>query len=118
MTVLVSVLMVLGLAFIQPLSVLLGATGSMERYTPAYARFILIAMPFKAAVTALSCILRFQGYSRRSMYGLGSGALPNIVLDPLLIFAVGMGFSGASAATLIGEIVGCFILLWQCSREG
>lgn len=73
MTVLVSVLMVLGLAFIQPLSVLLGATGSMERYTPVYARFILIAMPFKAAVTALSCILRFQGYSRRSMYGLGSG---------------------------------------------
>lgn len=118
MTVLVSVLMVLGLAFIQPLSVLLGATGSMERYTPVYARFILIAMPFKAAVTALSCILRFQGYSRRSMYGLGSGALPNIVLDPLLIFTVGMGFSGAGAATLIGEIVGCFILLWQCSREG
>ena len=52
------------------------------------------------------------------MYGLGSGALPNIVLDPLLIFTVGMGFSGAGAATLIGEIVGCFILLWQCSREG
>lgn len=117
-TVLVSVLMVLGLAFIQPLSVLLGATGSMERYTVVYARFILIAMPFKAAATALSCILRFQGYSRRSMYGLGSGALLNIVLDPLLIFTLGMGFSGAGAATLIGEMVGCFILLWQCSREG
>ena len=51
------------------------------------------------------------------MYGLGSGTLPNIVLDPLLIFTVGMGFSGVGAATLIGEIVGCFILLWHPGRD-
>ena len=117
-TALVSLLMVLGLTFIQPLTALLGATESMARYTVVYARFILISMPFKAAATALSCILRFQGYSKRSMYGLGSGAVLNIVLDPLLMFGAGMGFAGAGMATMAGEIVSFFVLLWQCSREG
>ncbi|MGE4276662.1 MAG: MATE family efflux transporter [Lawsonibacter sp.] len=115
-TVLVSGLMVLGLIFLQPLVALLGATESMGPYTVIYARFILIAMPFKAAATALSCILRFQGFAKRSMYGLGSGAVLNIILDPLLIFGVGMGFAGAGAATMFGEMVGCFLLLWQCLR--
>lgn len=117
-SVLVSALMVLGLLFIQPLVGLLGATESMRDYTVVYARYILIAMPFKAAATALSCILRFQGFSKRSMYGLGSGAVLNIFLDPLLMFGLGMGFAGAGAATMIGEILSCFVLLWQCTREG
>ena len=115
---LVGCLMLLGLLFIHPLVSLLGATPSMRDYTVVYARYILIAMPFKAAATALSCILRFQGFSKRSMYGLGSGAVLNILLDPLLMFGLGMGFAGAGAATMIGEIVSFFVLLWQCTRKG
>ena len=116
-TVLVSVLMTAGLLCIHPLVELLGATDSMRDYAVVYARFILLTMPFKAAGTALSCILRFQGYSKRSMYGLGSGAVLNIFLDPLLMFGFGMGFAGAGAATMIGEMVSCFVLLWQCNRK-
>lgn len=115
--VLVSLLAVLGLIFIRPLAELLGTTDSMREFTVIYARYILISMPFKAAANCLSCILRFQGFSKRSMYGLGSGAIVNIILDPLLIFNLGMGFSGAGAATLIGEIVSFCVLLWQCSAE-
>lgn len=114
---LVSALMVLGLVLIEPMVNLLGATESMHEYTVIYARYILISMPFKAAATCLSCILRFQGFSKRSMYGLGSGAVLNIVLDPLLMFGFGMGFAGAGAATMIGEIVSFFVLLWQCRAK-
>ena len=113
---LLSVLMALGLIFIHPLVELLGATDSMRDYTVIYARYILISMPFKAAATSLSCILRFQGFAKRSMYGLASGAVLNILLDPLLMFGLGMGFAGAGAATMIGEIVTFFVLLWQCTR--
>ena len=111
-------LMAAGLIFINPLVDLLGTTDSMREYTINYARFILLTMPFKAAGTALSCILRFQGFARRSMYGLGSGAVLNIFLDPLLMFGAGMGFAGAGTATLMGEITSCMILLWQCNRKG
>ena len=113
---LLSVLMALGLIFIHPLVELLGATDSMRGFTVIYARYILISMPFKAAATSLSCILRFQGFAKRSMYGLASGAVLNILLDPLLMFGLGMGFAGAGAATMIGEIVTFFVLLWQCTR--
>ena len=116
-TFLAGVLMAVGLIFIDPLVELLGATESMRAYTVIYARFILLTMPFKAAGTALSCILRFQGFSKRSMYGLGSGAVLNIFLDPVLMFGLGMGFAGAGAATLAGEMVSCFVLLWQCNRK-
>ena len=116
-TVLVSVLMAVGLLCIHPLVSLLGATESMREYAVVYARFILLTMPFKAAGTALSCILRFQGFSKRSMYGLGSGAVLNIFLDPLLMFGFGMGFAGAGAATMIGEMVSCMVLLWQCNHR-
>ena len=34
------------------------------------------------------------------------------------MFGLGMGFAGAGAATMIGEILSCFVLLWQCTREG
>ena len=108
--------MALGLIFIHPLVELLGATDSMRGFTVIYARYILISMPFKAAATSLSCILRFQGFAKRSMYGLASGAVLNILLDPLLMFGLGMGFAGAGAATMIGEIVTFFVLLWQCTR--
>lgn len=112
--ILVGVLAVLGLIWIQPLVELLGATESMHDYTVVYARYILISMPFKAAANCLSCILRFQGFSRQSMYGLGSGAVLNIILDPLLMFGLGMGFAGAGIATMIGEIVSFCVLLWLC----
>lgn len=115
---LVSGLMGLGLMFVRPLASLLGATESMMEYTVVYARYILIAMPFKAAATALNCILRFQGFAKRSMYGLAAGAVLNIFLDPLLMFGLGMGFAGAGAATMIGEMVSCTVLLWQCTRTG
>ena len=105
---LLSVLMALGLIFIHPLVELLGATDSMRGFTVIYARYILISMPFKAAATSLSYILRFQGFA--------SGAVLNILLDPLLMFGLGMGFAGAGAATMIGEIVTFFVLLWQCTR--
>ena len=114
---LASVLMIVGLIFVHPLVDLLGATESMRAYAVVYARFILLTMPFKAAGTALSCILRFQGFSKRSMYGLGSGAVLNIFLDPLLMFGLEMGFAGAGAATLAGEMTSCLVLLWQCDRK-
>ena len=44
----------------------------------------------------------------------GSGAVINLILDPILIFACHMGVAGAAAATVIGQItgglIGCFLL--------
>lgn len=113
-----SLFMIGGLLFIDPLATLLGTTESMRPYTIIYARYILLALPFKAAATCLSFSLRFQGFSSRATWGLACGAILNIVLDPLLISVAGWGLAGAAIATMTGEIVSCLTLLWMATRPG
>jgi putative MATE family efflux protein len=81
-------------------------------------RFILIGAPFMAASLVLNTQLRFQGSSFFGMIGMMSGAVLNIILDPLFIFVFHMGVTGASLATAISQVVGCVVLLVGCSRKG
>ncbi len=55
--------------------------------------------------------LRLQGNARFGMIGIVSGALLNIALDPLFIFTLGMGVSGASLATAVSQLFAWVLLL-------
>nr|MBQ4318465.1 MATE family efflux transporter [Clostridia bacterium] len=102
---------VLGLIFMEPLAVLLGAkTEATLAATVEYMVYILIATPFMTGAIVLNNQLRMQGNAMFAMVGLTSGAVLNIVLDPILIFTCGMGVSGAALATAISQIVS-FVLL-------
>ena len=101
----------LGLAFIRPLMRLLGSSETILPHAVAYARYILIGFPVMASSLVLSSILRCEGKMKYSMAGIGSGAVLNLVLDPLLIFACDMGVGGAALATLISQSVGLAVLL-------
>ena len=108
----------LGLVFMSPLSRALGATEQILPSTNAYLRYILIATPFMMSSLTLNNQLRLQGNARFGMIGIASGAILNILLDPLFIFALNMGVSGASLATAISQLFGWSLLLWGTSREG
>lgn len=65
-------------------------------------------------------ILQATGHPAGFMIVQGSGALINIVLDPILIFGLKMGVQGAAVATVIGQTTGGligFYLLWRIRRE-
>ena len=109
---------ILGLAFVRPLALFLGATETILPYAVDYARFILIGVPWMTASLTLNNLLRFQGSSFYGMIGMVSGAVLNIVLDPIFIFVLGMGVSGASLATMISQFVGFCLLLVGCTRQG
>jgi putative MATE family efflux protein len=104
--------------FIDPLSLALGSTPTILPYARSYMRFILIGAPFMAASQVLNNQLRFQGSSIYAMAGMISGAILNLVLDPLFIFVFDMGVLGASLATAISQFVGCVILLAGCTKRG
>lgn len=55
-----------------------------------------------------------QGNARYAMWGIISGALLNVVLDPILIFGCGLQLRGAAIATVIGQIVSVAVLLAMC----
>ena len=71
-----------------------------------------------AASLVLNNQLRFEGSAFYGMIGLTTGALINIVLDPILIFGFNMGISGAALATIISQFVSFCLLYWGIRRAG
>ncbi len=113
-----TILAVLGNIFLEPLCRLLGASDTMLPYAMGYTRWILIATPFMTASLTLNNQLRFLASANMAMYGMVTGALMNICLDPLLIYTLNLGASGAGLSTCISQICGFCILLWATTREG
>ena len=65
-------------------------------------------------------LLQTTGHPAGFMIVQGSGAILNIILDPVFIFGLDMGVVGAAAATVIGQISGAcigFFLLWRIRGE-
>lgn len=104
--------------FIEPLSYLLGSTETIQPYTVAYLRIILIGAPAMTASLVLNNQMRFQGSAFYAMIGIVSGAVINIVLDPVLIFWCGMGVAGAALATTVSQYLSFFFLLIMIRRGG
>lgn len=109
---------ILGLSLSSPLSRALGATEEILPFANDYLLFIFIATPFMMSSLTLNNQLRLQGNARFGMIGIASGAILNIVLDPIFIFVLDMGIQGASLATAVSQLFGWCLLLWGTSREG
>ncbi len=122
-----------GLLFREPFARFLGAkTEATLGYTVAYMRFILLATPFMMGSIVMNNQLRLQGNAFFSMLGLASGAVLNLVLDPILIFragdaigvfgirmdfGAGMGVAGAALATGISQLFSFCVLAVGMSRS-
>ncbi len=108
-------ILLFGRLFATPLLHLLGADPSrVAQETVDHARAYYTTLLFGAPFVLSSCVLnnqmRFQGNAFFSMIGLVSGAVLNIGLDPLFIFAFRMGVRGAAAATVVSQIFSFCVL--------
>lgn len=102
----------MGLTFTDPLMELLGATPTIKPFAADYARYIFIGTAVMCASIVLNVTLRSEGRAVLSTIGLGFGGILNIVLDPIFIFKLNLGISGAAIATLISQCVSFAILLY------
>ncbi len=105
------IISVVGLIFLEPLMRLLGSTNTILPYAMDYGRWILIAAPAMTASCVLNNILRYEGMATLAMIGLTTGGILNILFDPLFIFALDMGITGAGLATALSQYISFFILL-------
>jgi len=103
--------MLLGQLFLEPLAMLLGSTETILPYAKPYLRIILLGAPYMTASLVLNNQMRFQGNALFSMIGITSGAVLNLVLDPLLIFHFEMGIAGAAWATILSQLCSFLLLL-------
>ena len=104
------VLALIGLATL-PDFMLLGSTETILPHACAYARPILIAAPLMISSLVMNNILRYEGKANFAMIGLVTGGVLNILLDPVFMFALGLGTAGAGIATALSQTVSFFILL-------
>lgn len=113
-------ILVLGLIFLQPFAMLLGAGASdnLMSATMSYLRITLVSVPIMLAANVLYNVLRLQGGARDSMLGMLAGMAANIILDPVFIFGCHMGVSGAALASLFGQAVGLSVLAVLSKRNG
>lgn len=88
-----------------------GSTETVYPYALAYGKIIALASPFVIIYTALASVIRADGNPKYSMVLLITGAVINLILDPILIFTCHMGVEGGGIATAIGQIVSCIMAI-------
>ena len=91
--------------FLDPLLRLLGATGVTAELALRFSRIVMPSAPLLGAGMCLGALLRALGDGKRSMYVTLGAAAATAVLDPLLIFGLGLGLDGAAIATVLARFV-------------
>ncbi len=96
-----AVVMLLSYLFLDKILLAFGATADTVSYAREYMTIVLPGMFLTTVAFNLAGIMRSTGYPTKSMIILASGAVLNIGLDALFIFAFKMGIAGAAWATTI-----------------
>lgn len=106
------VLTVLGYLFARPILFAFGASEDSYRYANAYLQVYLAGTVFSMISTGMNGYINAQGSPRIGMLSVILGAVTNIILDPIFIFALDMGVAGAALATIISQGISA---MWVCS---
>ena len=110
--VVIGVAVTVGLWFIrEPMLLLFGATENTVGYGSDYLGIYLLGSLFVMASVGLNYFISTQGFSTVSMATVLIGAVVNIVLDPIFIFAFDMGVEGAALATILAQMVSALWVL-------
>lgn len=104
-------LLAVTLIFLHPLMELFCAKGETLELAVAYTRIMAIGMPFQIFGAGASMFIRADSSPRYAMASTLTGAILNVILDPVFIFGFDLGITGAALATIIGQIIGALIAL-------
>lgn len=99
-----------GLVFLDPVLRVFGATDTILPFARDYGVIMIAGSTVTMLKIYFNNLVRAEGNTRWSMIGMMSGAFLNIILDPILIFSVGLGIRGAAIATVISQGVALVLL--------
>lgn len=95
---------------------LIGASGEALAVASRFLVFTLPATVGLGLGMALAGLLRAVGDARRAMYVTLAGAIVTAILDPIFIFALGLGVEGAAIVTVISRFVFLAVGLYGAGR--
>ena len=96
---------IISITFLPQLLNLFGCTDNLREYALNYGYIIVIGLPFMMIGISLNSIIRADGNPKYAMTSMVSGAILNVILDPIFIFVLKMGVQGAAIATIISQFL-------------
>lgn len=99
------VLCAISLLFLPQLLNAFGCTDALREYALSYGYIIALGIPFMMIGTMLNSIIRADGSPQYAMKSMLTGAILNIILDPIFIFVFKMGVEGAAIATVMSQFL-------------
>lgn len=103
--------------FLEPMLYLFGSTDAMIPYAAPYARIICLGIPFGIFSTGMSYFIRADGNPTYSSFVLLSGAVFNMVFDPIFLFGFNMGIAGVALATTLGQVLSTALALYYLLKK-
>ena len=106
---------VIGMVFTRQILMLSGAQGEILEIGIGYLRIVFAGSLFINFAQSANMIMRGEGLLKKAMLITGTGAVLNIVLDPLFIFIMGKtghAVQGAAIATIIAQAITGIITIW------
>lgn len=88
-----------------------GASENTIEYAVSYFNIYAIGTIFVQLTLGMNMFITAQGFTKIGMYSVLIGAVINIVLDPIFIFACGLGVRGAALATILSQACSCIWVL-------
>lgn len=106
------------LLFGKNILMIFGASENTIGYAMEYLNIYAIGTIFVQLALGLNAFITTQGYANTSMFTVLIGAILNLILDPIFIFALGMGVRGAALATIISQAVSAvWVLKFLTSKK-
>lgn len=115
-----AIITIVGMVFTRPILTLAGASGDILNYTEKYLRIVYAGSLFVNFFQSANMVIRGEGQLKKAMLIIGSGAVLNIILDPIfitLLNPVGRGMEGAAYATVLSQIIQALITVWYFKKK-
>ena len=106
-----ALMILLTLIFLTPILRLLGATQSILPYALTYGGIYVTFSIFNVFNVTMNNIVTSEGAAKTTMCALLSGAVLNMVLDPVFIYGLDLGVAGAAIATALSQVISSLVYL-------
>ncbi|MGL6199083.1 MAG: MATE family efflux transporter [Lachnospiraceae bacterium] len=109
-----------GMIFTRQILTLTGAEGEILEHAVRYLRIIFAGSLFVNFSQSSNMVMRGEGILKKAMLITGTGAVLNIILDPIFIMLLnssGKGIEGAAYATILSQFITALITIWYFIKK-
>ena len=112
-----AVVILFSIIFLEPILEQAGAIESVMPYAITYTRIYIVFSIFNVFNVTMNNIVSSEGAAKMAMCALMAGAVLNVILDPVFIYALNLGVAGAAIATAISQIVSTLVYVCYILRK-